>query len=140
MRNIVLLFVVISCLACKGGVELPKVFSNNPQTIEEAKAVARRIAGQNCTYVGFRSRADDQGFYAFDCQNGDYTLDITQAHLYEQSFNFEKGQEVEFLYSDEYLIKPVYKEDVHYEKNPAYYLWPIPTPVSQNDKLGSPTA
>ncbi len=143
MRNIVLLFLALCVFyGCNKEPVESKVFSKEQISVEDAKSIARKISGQDCRFLystGLESRP--YGEFIFDCINGQYTLGVGRNHLYSKDFIFEMGQEVEFLYSEEYLIQPGQGETKDQEKNPSYYLWPIRRPVSiQDDKLGSPTA
>ena len=127
MRYLATSFVLFFCFAC-GDTELPKLPLRIATTIEEAKQIARDIASQKCEYAGYKDLGIDEDYGArrFDCDHGQYILELGQSHIFVQQFSWEVGDEVRFRYSDKYLMKPVFLRSAKpRETNPAYYLEPI---------------
>ena len=123
MRYLVTSLVLFFCFAC-GDIELPKPPLRVATTIEEAKQIARDIASQKCEYAGgYKDLGiNDYGSQRFDCNHGQYILELGQSHIFDQDFQWEVGDEVKFRYSDKYLMKPAYIENGSVwsqETNPA---------------------
>lgn len=136
MRSFTILLVL--CLGgggCKQSpIETPIPLPIKLRTIQEAKDVAKEIAGQSCVFTEYTNSlgADDYGEDHFDCEKGSYVLITTQSHLYDHWFTFKKGEVVVFRYSDILLIKPIFLESGSKQNlNPAYYLRPVASKFRQ---------
>lgn len=127
-----LALLAFACIGC-GNETLPiPPFSTNPRiasTVELAKQTARNIASKKCIYAGYMNLGiDDYGALRFQCDNEPFTLELGQSHIFDHEFfGREVGDEVTFRYSEELLMKPIYREeDKPQATNPAYYLEPLP--------------
>jgi hypothetical protein len=106
--------------------DLPRLPIRNPTTVEEARQMAAEIAGQDCEFTGVTSPGADVAIYTIECNRSVYTLEVTQAHLYESDWR-TKGA-VWFEYRSELQLKPVYADNrgviERVSINSAYYLKP----------------
>ena len=123
-----MIFLVLVCTGCGNNQALPPVPPAKIDNAVEAKQQARTIASQKCQYIGYKDLGiDDYGAQKFECDHGQYILELGQSHIFEREFfDWKVGDEAKFRYSDKLLMKPVYVGNARpQETNPAYYLEPV---------------
>ena len=79
MRYLAILSVLVCSTSCAHKTPIRNLSSMKPQTVEQARSVAKVIADQPCKYVGYNSQGDDDGNYTSIVAHGECTCSRSPA-------------------------------------------------------------